>query len=492
MFFTLLKLRLTKALRSVSLSRNLVKSVFKIIVGLIVLFNVLIAGFTLPAIIEDLLDKQQVITFLNQGLIFFFLAEICYRFFFQGLSTIALENYLHLPIRRSGLIHFMLLNSFITPLNIIAALLFAPIAFTKVSSVYGSSGAIYWMLTVLGISWAIHWFMGWFKLKYGDRLSAMLILLGIYAAGVSSMYYGWFNIGLWTAPFFDAAIHTIVPFLLVIGCGILLYSILFNYYQRNAYLEKLKAKNEGQYFNFSFSFFNQFGRAGIIAEQELKLILRHKRPRGILGVSTLFLLYGFMYKDVPLDGGIPLATIIVGILTTGFFIINYGQYFLSWNSAFLDFYSSKSEGLKALISGKYLLLSMISFIYFLLTTPFAYFGWEIFFIQLTTFLFNIGIVTYFIIYIALWKPKPIDISKGAMFNYEGIGISNFLAPIPIITLPFLVFLLFSWLINDFTGLFVLGVTGLLGIIFNKKILQLLANRLCNNKYQIGTTFRQEI
>ena len=493
MFLTLLKLRLLKTVRSVSLSRKLISGLVILFIGFIVLSNILLVGLSLDVIIQEVGGRQDVVGFINTYLVFFFLAELIYRFFLQKISPFELESYLHLPIGQSHIINFILFNSFISPLNIVGILLFTPIAITKIGAVYGATGGLYWLATIVGISWSIHWFMLWFKQKYGENVVSIAMLFGCYLISIGGLYWGWFNIGEWLAPFFETALQSWFPLVLVSAGGFGLYMQVFWYYRDHAYLEELDSRKQSRLLGQSFSFFDRFGFAGTMADQELKLILRHKRPRTLLGLSPIFLLYGLIfYGDFNFSEGIPAITIFVGIFITGTFIMNYGQYFLSWNSAYFDFFTSKYQGIKALVTGKYLLFGIVSVLCFLFSIPYVYYGWQILLIHAATFLFNMGITIHFITYLALWKPKPIDINKGAMFNYEGMGIAQFLIIIPITIFPYLVYLPFSWWLSDMVGLGMLAITGITGIIFHRQLIELQVNRISRKRYQIGRSFRQEL
>src|SRR5699024_10013123 len=108
--------------------------------------------------------------------VFFFLTEMVYRLFLQKTTVIELENFLHLPVDRSTIIHFILISSFISALNIVAVALFAPFTITDVSFEFGFSGAMSWLFTIIVLSWSVHWFCLWFKQKYSDRFFAMISL----------------------------------------------------------------------------------------------------------------------------------------------------------------------------------------------------------------------------------------------------------------------------------------------------------------------------
>jgi hypothetical protein len=85
-----------------------------------------------------------------------------------------------------------------------------------------------------------------------------------------------------------------------------------------------------------------------------------------------------------------------------------------------------------------------------------------------------------------------DLNKGAMFNYEGVGAAQWLMVIPMMILPYVIYLPFALLINDFAGLAALAIFGLFGILFHKKLSALNIRRVYQNKYEISSSFRQEL
>jgi hypothetical protein len=55
-----------------------------------------------------------------------------------------------------------------------------------------------------------------------------------------------------------------------------------------------------------------------------------------------------------------------------------------------------------------------------------------------------------------------------------------------------VYLPFSYLINDYAGLLALGVTGLAGILAFGPLSRLVTQRLLANRFEISSSFRQEL
>lgn len=486
-----LRLWLTKALRSVSFSRNLIWS---IILGIIILFflaNLGLLAFGLPVLLRESLENQTPLDFVNKNLLYFFLLEFIYRFFMQRMPVIELENFLHLPVKRSDIVNYLILRSFVSPFSMISLILFAPFSVTMIGGIQG----VAWLFTIILVSLTLHAFMLWFKQKFGEALIGVLMVALIAFGAFGANYYGYFNIGEVVAPFFELARETYIPLAFMAGVFGLMCILAARYYVANAYTEDLANGQETRFLNSSLGFLSRFGLAGEMADVEWKLVLRHKKSRNYLFISLLFLLYGLLfYNDTEFqkEEGFSAVYIFVGIFITGSFMIQYGQLFLSWNSSYFDFYLNRREGIRALIEGKYLLFAVISILCFFLTTPYIYFGWEIVLVNFACLIFNLGITSQVIISIALWKPKPMDLTKGAFFNYEGVGMAQFIMVIPIMILPYLVYLPFSFLLSDYIGLLFLSLMGVAGLLFKDRLLGYSIDRVTTDRYKTSASFRQEL
>ena len=495
MFFELIRLQFLKSVRSTSFAKSVLTNIFLGFIVLLLLLYVLGAGLLLKVIIEKLAEGQDPLTVLNSYLIYFFLGEFMYRYFIQQLPVVELESLLHLPIGKSKIMHILLLRSFISPINVIALLLFLPFGVQVILPASDAVGLIGWIGSIVLTSWILHWFMLWFKQRFEDSTIGLLIVVAVLFLGSGSSYMGWFNLGEIMKPVFDLSISTPIPVIVLAILFVASYWLCFKYHFNNAYLEDLSSEENVRFTDQSIGFFSRFGLAGEMANLEWKLIIRHKKSRTYLMLSGFFLLYGLIFYTNPVyasDEGISTIFIFVGEFITGIFMIQYGQLFLSWNSGNFDFFLNRRGGVEELIRGKYLLFISVSVVCFLASVPYVYFGWQILAVHFATFLFNVGILVHAIIYLALWKPKPMDLNKGAMFNYEGVGAAQWLMVIPMMVLPYLIYLPFSFLVSDYAGLIALSVCGILGIIFFKPLAKLNVQRVMQNKYEISSSFRQEL
>jgi hypothetical protein len=496
MFIELIRLQFLKMFRSTSFARSLAGAILIWFLALMLLSYVFGAGLLLKEIIEILAPNQDPIVVLNSYLIYFFLLEFMYRYFLQKLPIVDLESLLHLPLGKAKIMHSLLLRTFFSPITIIALLLFLPFSLEVIASQYNSASAFFWLGSILLTSWTIHWLMLWFKQRFEDSLIGIVVVFVVMVLGVSSSYAGWFNLGEITKPAFDLALQSPIPVLILAGLMMGAYIVAHRFYVSNAYLEDLTEEQDIRFANQSIGFLARFGLPGELANLEWKLIIRHKKSRSMVMLSAIFLLYGLIFYTNPMyqseDGGISPIFIFVGIFITGIFSIQYSQQFLSWNSANFDFFLTRGFGIESLVRGKYLLMASISMLCFLASVPYVYFGWDILLVHIATFLFNVGVMIHLIIYWSLWKPKPMDLNKGAMFNYEGVGAAQFLIIIPMMGGPYLVYLPFSLLLGDYAGLLALGIVGVAGLLGFKQLSQININKIKSNRYEISSSFRQEL
>jgi hypothetical protein len=64
--------------------------------------------------------------------------------------------------------------------------------------------------------------------------------------------------------------------------------------------------------------------------------------------------------------------------------------------------------------------------------------------------------------------------------------------IPMMAAPYAIFLPAAYLGGDYAGLIALGVVGLLGMIAYPKLSDISVQKVLNNRYEISSSFRQEL
>lgn len=490
-----IRLLALEKVRSLSFGRDLLSALLMFVLVVFVLIYLLGLAVFLGIILKSFFDVQDVPAFLNMAAIFYLLTEFLVRLFIQKKPLFDLNRYLHLPVRKSGIIHFLLARSLVSPFSLLVIILFVPITITDLNPVLGPLYASIWLGTLFFFSIALHFLVLWLKEVTDENMLATLFLFGLTITPFLLLYFGIINIGEMTAPFFALASSGPLPIITAVGALAVTYLLVYRRYLANASLDSITIKGYAFMSGSGANLFSRLGAAGTYADLELKLILRHKKSRGFLFLSCIALLYGlFMYR-MPhgFDESLLVFSelyIFTAILIISIFFLNYGQFLLSWNSASFDYFMVKKHGLEALVRGKLLLLITISFFFYLLSLPYIYFGWEILMFHTVAFLYSVGIGIHTIVLLSFWEPKPMDINKGAMFNYEGVGLAQFLMTIPFFLVPFVIYSPVNFLFGPHAALFTLGLCGLMGIVFYDRMISYSVRKLIAKRHKISSTFRQ--
>ena len=488
-----LRLLFLERLRSFSFGRDLLSAIMVFVLIAFILFYLIGIAIFLGVILKNEFEIENIPAFLNTAAIYYLLGEFVVRFFLQKTPLFDLNRYLHLPIKRSGIIHFLLAKSLISTFSVMALILFLPITISEISAQHGALAGAMWLTTLVLFSISLHWITLWVKDVIARKHPLYAGLLVLPALPFILLYFNLFNIGTYTAPFFSLSLQGAIPLITAIIVSALCYWRISVNYIKNAYIDQVKKPSSFAFSGGRSGLFAGFGMPGIMAETELKLILRHKKSRSYLIMSVLFLFYGLLFYESPEPGEafeLSALHIFVGVFITALFFVQFGQFFLSWNSSFFDFYLSKKNGIKDLIQGKLLLLSLSSVVAFVLTMPYIYFGWQILLVHITALLYNVGIGIHIIVIMSLWKPKPMDINKGGMFNYDGIGVAQLLMAIPFFIAPYIVYAPVAIFLNNYAALAALSFAGLIGILFFNRLTEVSVSIVENNRYKISSFFRR--
>jgi hypothetical protein len=482
-----------KFTRSVSFTRNVATTVLVGIFGLMMVVYALGLGFALEVLIVKVLKQTDSISFLNSILLYYFGFEFIMRYMMQNMPVMDIQPYLHLPMKKSKMIHYLLMRSLAHVLNFLPLLIFTPFALKVIGSAYGYPVAWAWLISIWVCSLILHFLIMLFKKKLDDNIYGIVILLSVILLFGAADYFQWFKLSAVSLFLFSGLLQQpgliLLPMIVMIG----LYFLNFRFFLQGTYPEEM-AFQKNSTFNKSgdVSFLKNFGLIGEMINVEVKLILRNKRPRNILYLSAFFLLYGLIFynndKYMQEMSGILL---FVGIFITGIFMINYGQLLFSWQGGHYDFTLTRPVSMRQYVESKYWLLSVITMICFVLSTPYVYFGWKILLIHLAMMLFNLGINVFVILNLSMWDPKKVDLQKGVTFNYEGVGAAQWIMSIPILLGPYLFYLPFSFAGYPTLGIIAVGLAGIIGITLRNTLIEMTTRRLMNRKYKIAAGFRKD-
>lgn len=491
MFQTFISHAWKESLRSPIWAKNLLANVFLGFVGLMLMVYAIMAGVAIAFKIDDFFPDRDPIELINGALLYYFFFEFMLRFFLQNVPVLSIQPYLHLPIKKSQFLNFMLRKSQVSVFNLLALFLFAPTAILMVAKEYGALTGLLWLTMIMGMVFSIHFLGILFKKKLNDAPNLLLGVV-VLVAGLGALdYFQVISFSALSEQLFGAVLDQPVFAAIPVLLWVVLYRLNYVYLAKNTYPEEISTKKNKAKVSGDFTFLKRFGRIGELIGLELKLILRHKRPRNSLVMSGLLLFYGlFFYTQ---DGFQELngMFLFAGVFVTGSFFINHGQFLLSWESGYFDFIMTRRSNIRQYFEAKYYMFVVACTIAFVASTGYAYFGVEIILFNLAAYLFNIGISIPFVMRIAMYSPKKIDLNKGAAFNYEGVGAAQFLIALPVLGLPYVFYGPLAAFGYGNYGLLLVALIGLIGFLLRNKTIDYLTKSFTKNRHKIAAGFRAQ-
>lgn len=483
-------------LKSFWRSKNTGQSIaVRIILGIFILYLLLCAlglGFFMDKFLQHLFTKQDEIVSFCGIILIYYLFELLSRVQMQELPTLKVQPYLQLPVRRNSLVRYLSLTSLVSTFNFLPLLLFWPFIFKVIAVRDGGLTALIFIIALLGFTIFNNYLALYVKRKANLNALVFFIFNAILVLfSLGDFVWHFYSISKISYLFFGNLIYHPVLVLVPVVLAVAIYYINFLYLKQNLYLEELNTKKATHKSSTEYPILNRFGAVGDLVSNEIKLILRNKRPNSALKMGLIFLFYGLIFYKNPTFKDNDGAAVFVGMFMTGFFIISYGQFMFSWQAAHFDGLLVSKLKIIDFFKAKYLLFTIVSTLAFLLTLPYAYFGWHIVLIHFVMYLWNIGVNTTIVLFFANRNAKRIDLSKGAAFNWEGVGASQWVLSLPLLLAPFIVYVPLKMLGYSNLAVITLGVTGLVFIFSRGFWLKKLTANFYKNKFKIAEGFRNK-
>jgi hypothetical protein len=476
-------------------SKNIGKSIaLMIFIGLALLYLFLCIAFIglfLDKILLSVFPNDLLVVSFCGCLMVYFLIDLILRIQLQELPTLRAQPYLHLRIKRNTIVRYLSLMGMVSVFNLWPFILFTPFLVKIISRQTGGGTALVYLISIVSLAIFNNYLALFIKRKSNLNGWIFLIVTGVLIfILIGDFKFHLYSIFHSSHLFFGNLADNPALMLVPILMAVIMYYINFAYLKSNLYMDELNQGKAAAYKSSTeYPFLNRFGRVGDLAANELKLILRNKRPRSALIMSIFFLFIGLVYYTNPKYQGS--WYIFVGIFMTGIFIINYGQFMHSWQAAHFDGIMAGRIKMEDFIKSKYLLFTLISTIIFLLTLPYIYFGWRIVLINLVMYLWNIGVNTTMILFFANRNAKRIDLSKSGSLNWEGSSSTQFLLGIPVFISPYLVYTPFNYFDQETIGLGVMAAIAITFILTRNYWIQKLKTDFIKRRYTIIEGFRNK-
>ena len=478
--------------RSTFWHKNLALNIILGLLMLIMLLYLLALGFFIDVILSELYPNDDPVKIFNGVLLYYLGFEFLLRFFLQSLPTLTIESYLHLPIRKSSIIHYVLGKSLFVIGNYLSWLVLIPFAVKVIAPSYSVLAALSWTTGMVLLIFSNNFLTLYIKRQMTGN-TKVVVLFGLFIISLILLeHFGVVSITKISAYLIQFLLTSPLFILVPAGICFLLYFVNFNYLKAHLYPEEVGASNKGTETDRlgNLSYLKSLGFIGHVVSLDLRLIWRHKRTRSIVFLAPIFLGYGFFFYPQSIYNEAYTFLIFVGIFISGGLMVNYLNYCFSYESNYFDNILANYKDFTAYIKSKYLFGVMISTVCYVLTIPYAFFGTHIFFINTMAFLYNIGFLSFILLYLATFSYKRMDLSKNAAFNYQGLGATHWLAMLPAFLLPVLIYLPFE--LTDFphAGLWFIGALGVSGLILHRFLLKVIYTKFMKQKYKMAQGFRE--
>ncbi len=493
------RIEMMESLRSPIWHRRVLVNIFLVLTFLYLAGNLLVLGVFLDDIFVkipvDGIDYKTygtsfVLRKLDRFLLYYFFIDLILRYFMQKLPAMAIQPYLHLPLRRSTLVHFMLVKTIWSPFNLLQFLIFIPFFF-EVFENLSFGQALGWTSGFTLMVFVINYGLLYLKRTSDVDTRVYLGMLAVLALLIVSDWYDWVDFQHISALLFNGLfLHpwtALVPALLLVGA----YLMNYQYIRKNMYLSRLSKTKRSEVSYVGSGVLSYFGLVGRLTELEFKFIWRNKRPKSVLMITVLFLAYGLLVFPNPQYDGNYYMYILFSIIITGMFMMNYGQYLLGWEGSHFDHILARNVSFRDYYMSKFLLFAIVSAAAMILGIPYVYFGWEILAVVFCVFLFNLGVNSHIVMFFGSMNPKKIDLSQGTVFNWQGVGAAQFLLVIPVMGFPVGIYALGALIYGPVGGYIFLGILGILGLAGTRFWIGLLASWLKRQRYEIADDFRNQ-
>lgn len=475
--------------RSASFATNLA---FKIILGFVAIYFMVIfigAGIGVYFLLKEDFHVEPLTT-VNKFLIYYLIADLVIRYFFQKMPVTNIKPLLNLPIKRNVIVHFSLGKTIISFFNILHAFFFIPFTIVLLNHGYGFQ-AVLWSLGMMAFIYSNNFI----NVLINNKDSVFYPLLAVVVSLVLVQYYGIFDVTAYTQPFFHGMYKTNYLFLLPILLAIGTYYFSFDYFKNNLNLDTGLAKKSDEAKTENLTWLNQFGTLGTFLKNDIKLLKRNKRSRMTVIMSVVFIFYGLLFYTNSIEAyNNPMMQVFAGIFVTGGFMFTFGQFVPSWDSSYYQLMMSQNIQYREYISSKWWLMVIGTSIATIIASFYwFFFGWQIYMLIVVGAIYNIGVNSHLVMLGGAFVKTPIDLTmaKKAFGDKQAFNVKTILISVPKLLVPMLLYSLGYYLYSANVGFLLVALAGLLGFAFRNYVFSKIEKIYKTEKYATIAAYKQK-
>jgi len=474
--------------RSAYFGKNMAAKGVLIFLALYFSLVAVVMGFNLSMFLTESYPDQSQISAFNSLILIYVGFDLVLRIMIQNLPTFGFQPFLIFPVKRARIARYMLNKSVFHFFNFLPFLLLLPFTFKSAVNELEGIRLAAWLVALFFIVFTNHYLAMYLKWRTNEDDRLFYGLLAV-AAGIFAIdYFGVFDLTGTFGSLIDAVIQNPVAVsvfpLLMIG----FYFLNQKYILDRFYLDELtKKKKQGS--THDFSWLSHVGEYGKMLSLEVKMIARNKRPRTSALMSVLLLLYGLLiYKDYNEEFS-EMLFVFGGMFMTGIFSMTYGQFFPAWHSKYYPFLMAQNVKMKQVLQSAFFLMAATNLVFYLLSLGYMIISPKVLYIHLAVMLYNVGVNSFVIFALGLNSRKSIDLDSRAMFNYQGMGATQWLIAFPILFGPMAVYGIVALIFSNVVAYFVLGGLGLAGIILHPRLINYFTRQYLKRKHKMISAYK---
>jgi hypothetical protein len=487
MITNFLNLEWKQYFRSANWQKSVFLNIFLVLFGLYFAVCFLLVGIGGYWILKKQFPEQDPLVLANSFLLYAIIGDLIFRYLMQKLPVMNIKPLLTLSIKKSKIVHFILIKSSFSFFNIIGLFFYIPFAVVLMVEGYEVVGVLGWLFTMIFLVQAAN-FLNFLINKNNIAFGALIaILLGGYLV----QYFEFFDLPGFIGTGFDFVYQnpiTVVVFAAVLA---MLYLANFKQLRNEVYLDALISEKTKEVTASDLSFTDKLGDLAPFIKNDLRLMWRNKRTKSGIWMLALGLGYGLIFYTIPMYAEIDVMMVLVGIFSTGTFLINFGQFIPAWDSSYYKMLMSQNFKYERYLKSKFTIMTISVVLLFLLGIPYVYFGWEILAVHFAAMIYNIGVNSHVILYGGTFNRKKINLDEKAAFNFQGTGAVQWLIGFPLMFLPMGIFGLINWLVSFEIATITIAVLGFIGVALHKKLMASITKKYIKNKYVMIHAFNQE-
>ena len=490
MFRKFLYLEWKQFFRSSYWQRSLAMNIFLAFLALYMLLNFLVIGVSAYFILKEKFPDKDPLYLINSFLPYWFTGDLIIRYLAQKLPEASVRPLLVLPVRKKSIARYILLKATFSFWVFLPLTAFVPFAAVLWVKGYDPIWVGAWLATVTGLTL----FNNYLNYLINNNRNFFWWLIGLLLGFALLDFTGIFSLRQQAAQAFhhlkQAPWLALIPWM----AAYIFYRLDYQNIRQKLYLDEFVSQKTHKISDAHLSFLNRFGETGIYLNNEIKKIWRSNRTKNMKQIifAPLFgLFYIFLNKHGKSPEDMEIIFIFPAMYMLGMFIISYANYIPAWDSGYYAFIMSQKVNLKKYLEAKWLLLTGVTLLIFILSIPYLYFGWSYLAILFAVLIFNIGFLSWVTLWLGAYNTKPIDLDAKASFNTQGLTARNFITTMLILLIPMMITM---YIMNKFgltyALLFLIGA-GLPGILFKEAFLEKISRKYRQRKYKMLHGFKQQ-